>query len=323
MSALAEGSSMGITYDDDDEPMSSLGNAPQEPAPSIPAPAAAQAAAPASTASLSGTSQVSEDQTMDASGNPVVPASEQILVDGETPSASSSRRPAPVNHFMLVVLVLMLIGGVVFFSQKSAPVPESVEALSAIPADPNVSSDVQGVLAEDLIRARAFADETGSFRGFSPTAPVIGAAGTEALVLVFSTPEGCFFTGIAPGFDEAIKSDPTGVNCTPEALAVVQAELDTAETADEAALSTAARDSANTRMTSAVEVAQFWASNNFVDGTPSFSGLEGYTLVDGVEVLAVTDGGRGLVASTSLDGSNLCLQANISSSGANFFEAPC
>ena len=76
-------------------------------------------------------------------------------------------------------------------------------------------------------------------------------------------------------------------------------------------------------MNSAVEVAQYWAANNFVDGQPSFSGLENYTLVDGVSVLAVTDGGRGLVATTSLDGSNLCLQANISAGAANFFEAPC
>lgn len=224
----------------------------------------------------------------------------------EPPAVLAKRRRSALTIAVLVSLGLLAMA---YFNQPSHRASLTQLAPAAASAQPvSADSDVAQALISDLSRAEQFRAANGTFRGFAPTAPITGAAGNTALVLAFSSSQGCFFTGIAPGFDTAVKKDATGANCDAAALAEVQSELDSAD----GAVSDAASSGQNPTLSTAVSVAQYWASHNFVGGKASFSGLDPATL-GGAKVLSAAPDSSWVVLAVSGSGGCSAVKVNLSS----------
>lgn len=239
-------------------------------------------------------------------------------VEGAAPvntsfASSPHGRRRGVAAFAIVALAL---GGFFFVTNNnSAQMPQAIAPEAAsVAVDPQTDSAL--VLTEELDRARQFHSETGTYRGFPVTAPIVGAGGNEILILSLAGNEGCFFTGLADGFDSTVKIDTTGENCAPGTVSSIQAELDEADTATNETNAQAVMPS----LEGAVTVAQYWASTNYVNGAASFVGVDAYPLGDNVSV-AAADATTAVLLSPVGDGT--CMQAVVTLMDASYTQVSC
>jgi hypothetical protein len=112
--------------------------------------------------------------------------------------------------------------------------------------------------------------------------------------------------GVIDGKDIAPQADTTGQACTDQ-IQAVQAQLDQADTAKREAAVSGAEDA----LWKAADTAGFYASQNFVDGLPSLSGLSSSDL-DGV---AIT-GNTGQSAQLRATANGTCRTAQVAADGA-------
>ena len=90
-----------------------------------------------------------------------------------------------------------------------------------------IPAEVRSVFAAQILNANRYFEVTGSYSGWRPEAPMLGASGGPYLVLVLAADGVCFSTGIAPGYDDDITIDPTGLRCDLGSINDLQSKLDT------------------------------------------------------------------------------------------------
>ena len=89
-----------------------------------------------------------------------------------------------------------------------------------------ISVEVSSLITGELTNARRYFDRTGTFTGWRPAAPLLGATGGPYVVVVVDIDGTCYSTGIAPGYDNGIDIDPTGGRCDINSLNKLQQTLD-------------------------------------------------------------------------------------------------
>jgi hypothetical protein len=89
-----------------------------------------------------------------------------------------------------------------------------------------VPVEVSLLINDAMINARRYFDQTSTYTGWRPATPILGASGGPYLVLAVIVKDTCYFTGIAPGFDQTTDRDPTGTRCDTNSINALQKKLD-------------------------------------------------------------------------------------------------
>lgn len=168
----------------------------------------------------------------------------------EEPAKARAPRDAAraAARYALAGMVGGALIGVFLFGPNSAAEPANVQALVRTGADDASSSDTppggsaasfaepapeaglvdaKALLNTALLDAVAFQKRYGSFTGWRPQPPVLGAAGGSVAVVTVIVEGSCYSNGIAPGYDGITRNDVTGVRCLTTSLDALQAKLDT------------------------------------------------------------------------------------------------
>lgn len=157
---------------------------------------------------------------------------------------------------------------------------------AASPGTPALSPTA--TLQQQVVAASTYASRHGSHAGWHPSAPgVLSATGDGVVLLSLRQGGVCYAAAATPGQPVQIQTDPTGAACTPQEMA--QAALTLSSSKQQAA--SAAQTQVVGNVVAAAADVQFYATSNFVNGQPSFTGLS-TTAVQGVSIAGFGQGGQ-------------------------------
>lgn len=113
--------------------------------------------------------------------------------------------------------------------EASAPQKlKSESSIISVPENEIIIPDyVAKLFKEQFINAKAYYKITGTFTGWRPDSPMLGASGGPYLILVHKSIDYCYYSGIAKGFDNSVRVDFTDLKCTISAINNIQLKLNT------------------------------------------------------------------------------------------------
>jgi len=105
---------------------------------------------------------------------------------------------------------------------KSESAPFLVSENEAI-----IPDSVANLFNDQFVNAKAYYKITGTFTGWRPNSPMLGASGGPYLILVHKSNDYCYYSGISKGFDNTVKVDFTDLKCSISAINNIQLKLNT------------------------------------------------------------------------------------------------